>query len=45
MFEAMEENEFPLARIRFVFKKWFPLISMTVLASRKEPSSKVDGFQ
>ena len=34
------ENEFPLARIRSVFKKWFPLISVTVLASRKELSSR-----
>ena len=24
------ENEFPLAAIRFVFKKWFPLISVTL---------------
>ena len=34
------ENEFPLARIRSVFKKWFPLISVIVLASRKELSSR-----
>ena len=34
------ENEFPLARIRSVFKRWFPLISVTVLASRKELSSR-----
>ena len=39
------ENEFPLARIRSIFKKWLPLISVMVLASRKELSSKVDGFQ
>ena len=38
------KNEFPLARIRSVFKNWFPLISVTVSASRKELSSKVDGF-
>ena len=38
------ENEFPLVRIRSAFKKWFPLISVTVLANRKELSSKVDGF-
>ena len=34
------ENEFPLVRIRSVFKKWFPLISVTVLNSRKELSSR-----
>ena len=39
------ENELPLARIMSVFKKWFPLISVTVLASRKELSSIVDSFQ
>ena len=38
------ENEFPLARIRSAFKKWFPLTSVAVLASRKELSSKVDSF-
>ena len=38
------ENKFALARIRSVFKKWFPLISVTVSASRKELSSKIDGF-
>ena len=38
------ENEFPLARIRSVFKKWFPLISVKVSVSRKELSSKVYGF-
>ena len=38
------ENEFPLARIRSAFKKWFPLMSAAVSASRKEHSSKVDGF-
>ena len=38
------ENEFRPARIRSVFKKWFPLISVTVSASRKELSSKVDAF-
>ena len=27
-----------------MFKKWLPLISVTVSASRKELSSKVDGF-
>ena len=30
------ENEFPLAKIRSAFKKWFPLMSVTVQASRKE---------
>ena len=35
---------FPPARIRYIFKKWFPLISVTVSTSRKELSSKVDGF-
>ena len=38
------EKEFPLARIRSVFEKWFPPISVTVLASRKELSSKVYGL-
>ena len=38
-------NEFLLARIKSVFKNWFPLISVTVLPNRKELSSKVDGFQ
>ena len=38
------ENEFLLARIRSVFKKWFPFISVTVSPSRKEFSSKIDGF-
>ena len=38
------QNEFPLVRIRSIFKKWFPLESVTILASRKELSSKVDGF-
>ena len=38
------ENEFLLARIRSVLKKWLPLISVTVSASRKELSSKVDRF-
>ena len=38
------ENEFPLSRIRSLFKKWFPLISVTVSAIRKELSRKVDGF-
>ena len=38
------ENEFPLARIRSAFKKWFPFISVTVSATRKELSSKVDCF-
>ena len=35
---------FPIARTRSVFKKKFPLISVTVSASMKELSSKVDGF-
>ena len=35
---------FPLAIIRLVFKKWFLLISVTVSASKKELSSKVDVF-
>ena len=30
------ENKFPLATLRSVFKKLFPLISVTVLASRKK---------
>ena len=34
------ENELPPARIRSVFKKQFPLISVTVSASRKELSSR-----
>ena len=36
------ENEFPLAKIRPVFKTWFPVMSVTFSASRKELSSKVD---
>ena len=40
----MEENELPLARIRSVFKKWFPLMSVTISASRKVQSSKVGGY-
>ena len=47
----MEENgshylkiDFPPTRIRSIFEKWFPLTSMTVWTSRKEQSSKVDGF-
>ena len=47
----MEENgshyleiDFPPTRIRSIFEKWFPLTSMTVWTSRKELSSKVDGF-
>ena len=39
-----KENGFPQARIRSVFKKWFQFISVIVLASRKELSSKVDGL-
>ena len=39
------ENEFRLARIRSVFKKWFPSISVTVLPNRKELWNKIDGFQ
>ena len=39
------ENEFPPAGIRSILKKGFPLISVTVLASRKELSSRVDGLQ
>ena len=38
------QNEFPLASLRSVFEKWFPPISVTVSASRKELSSKVDGL-
>ena len=36
------ENEFPLAKIRPVCKTWFPIMSVTFSASRKELSSKVD---
>ena len=36
------ENEFPPAKIRLVFKIWFPLMSVTFSASRKELSSRVD---
>ena len=43
--KMVARNEFLLARIKSVFKKWFPLISVTVLPNRKELSSKVDGFQ
>ena len=39
------ENVIPLARIRSVLKKWFPLISVTVLSGRKELSSKVNSCQ
>ena len=35
---------FPLAGIRSIFKKWFPLRAVMISASRKELSSKVDGF-
>ena len=35
---------FTIAKIRFVFKKWFRHISVTVSAGRKELSSKIDGF-
>ena len=38
------ENEFPLARISSVIKKLFPIVSVTVSASRKELFSKVDGL-
>ena len=38
------ENKFPPATTRSVFMKWFPLVPVTVSASRKELSSKVDGF-
>ena len=38
------KNEFTLARIKSVFKQWFPLVSVTFSASRKELTSKVDGF-
>ena len=38
------ENKFPLPRIRSVFKKWFPLISVTVSADMKEFSTRVEGF-
>ena len=38
------KNEFLLARIRSVFKKWFHLISVTFSASRKELPSEVDGL-
>ena len=39
------QNEFPLASLRSVFEKWFPPISVTVSASRKDLSSKADGLQ
>ena len=35
------ENQFPSARIRSGFKNWFPLIAVTVSASRKKLSNKV----
>ena len=38
------ENEFPPARLRSIFKNSFSLILVTVSVSRKELSSKVDGF-
>ena len=38
------ENDFPQVRIRSVFKKCFPLLSVTISGSRKELSGKVDGF-
>ena len=38
------QNEFPLASLRSVFEKWFPPISVTVSASRKDLSSKADGL-
>ena len=47
MSEAMEENGFhkpenlfSVARIRFVFKNWFPLISVTLSASKKNLSHR-----
>ena len=49
MSETMEENGFhypenlfSVARIRFVFKNWFPFISVALSASRK--ICHVDGF-
>ena len=38
------ENQFPPAIISSVFKNWFPLITLTVSASRKKLSSKVKVF-
>ena len=38
------ENQFPPARISSVFKNWFPVIAVTVSASRKKLSSKVTVF-
>ena len=40
----MEENGFHWLEKMSLFKKWFPLISVTVSAIRKELSRKVDGF-
>ena len=34
------ENEFSLARIRSVFKEWFPHMSMTVLLVEKNSQVK-----
>ena len=51
IYETMEENgfykpenQFPPARISSVFKNWFPVIAVTVSASRKKLSSKVTVF-
>ena len=38
------ENQFSPERISFVFKKWFPLIAVTVSVRRKKLSSKVTVF-
>ena len=35
------ENQFPTARIRSGFKNWFPLITVTISASRKKLSNQV----
>ena len=37
----LARNQFPPSRTGFVFKNWFPLIAVTVFASRRKLSSKV----
>ena len=43
-FLLARKSVFLIAKIRSISKKWFPYISLMVSASRKELSSKVDGF-
>ena len=41
MVSCSQKNQFPLARISFFLKNWFPLTAVTVSAGRKKLSSKV----